>query len=669
LLTGSYGFAIVIFAVLVKVILFPVTTLAHKNSIRLLQLQPALAIIKKRYTGDKERLSEEQYELFSKERYSPLLGILPLILQLFLVMGMLQVMYNPLQHLLRLDAGVIETLIMALQGIYGELSTAREQLMVLEAFRNPENLPIFRQALSGFYDHEAIVSQIMGTELNFFGLNLGAVPSFINPSVELIIPFFAGFAALAFCLVQNAISPGALSQGKKTNIGLTIFTVSLSVYFALVMPVGVGMYWGATNLAGIGSVLVLNLLYNPKKLAADAIAHLTANKKTPMQIKAEKMEKKELLIREKNDIIKFYNAKKQLVFYAISGGQYKFYEQIINYLLSNSNITIHYLTNDQNDAVFKMNKQQLIPYYASSQKTISLMLKMDTDIFITTVPDLHLFHSMKRSIVRDDIEYIYTFHGSTSTYMVYREKAFDYFDTIFCVGPHHVTEIRRREELAGIAKKKLIKVGYGLYDQLVDSYSGIETNMPNKPRILIGPSWQPGNILESCIEPMLEALLGRGYHLIVRPHVQFTRLFPQQIESLVNNYQKYVVSGELSFELDFLDNTSIFSSDLIITDWSGIAYEFAYCTLKPCVFINTPMKVMDANYKQYGLEVLDITLRDKVGVSVDIEDVYMLNEYVNRLLEEKDSYKEQIRNVLGKYVYNPGRSGEAGGKYIIKRLE
>ena len=611
LLTGSFGMSVVLFSVIAKLILFPLTRFAHLNSIRLLKLQPALAAILKRYSHDKERLNEERYELFTKEQYSPLVGIVPLLAQLVLLMGMLQVMYDPLHHM-----------------------------------RLPE-----------------------GTDLRFLGVDLGVVPSLSNPSVELIMPVLSGLAALVFSLVQNAISPGALSQGKKTNMGLIIFTVSLSVYFAAVTPAGVGLYWTVGNLFAIAVVAALYHMYNPHKLAAESLAMIRAERKTPAEAKAERERNKELKAREKADAVRFMAAKKQLVFYAISGGQYKYYKTIIEYILNNSSITIHYLTNDPGDGVFSMKHNQLIPYYAGQGRTISLMLKLDTDMLVTTVPDLQSFH-MKKSVARDDIEYVHTFHAPNSTFIGYREKAFDYFSTIFCVGPNHVTELRRREEMIKIPRRKLVKVGYGLYDQLVENYKTLPGTVREKPRILIAPSWQEDNILETCIEEIVDALLGKGYELAVRPHIQFTRMFPARMAALAEKYEAYVKSGELVLELDFANSESIFLSDLVITDWSGIAYEFSYCTSKPCAFINTPQKIMNPNYKQYGLVPFEVALRDKVGISVNPEDITdKLGGVIESLLNDEDSFKAQIEEALNQYLYYPGRSGEAGGTYIINTLK
>lgn len=662
---GNFGFAIIAFAIIVKIPLFPVLLIAHLNSIRLLKLQPDLGALRHRFAGDKDGLHEAQYELFKKEKYSPMVGIFPLLISLLLIMGMLQVMYHPLQHMLRLDRAVIDSLIAALHGINGNVAAYAQQLAVLEAFSHPENIPVFQAALASFQDGDAIILKLQEVQLQFLGLNLGITPSLLSPSPELIIVLLSGVVAFSFCTVQNAISPGALSQGRRTNLGLTIFTVALSVYFALALPVGVGLYWTVGNLASIGLALFLCFLYPPKKLASAALLYIQSTRKSSGQLRNERLQNKELRAREKLDAAKFREAKKQVVFYAISGGQYKFYKAIIDYLCDNSDIVIHYLTNDPNDTLFDNHQKQIVPYYAGQQKAISLMLRLNTDILVTTVPDLQSFH-LKKSIVRDDIEYIHTFHGLTSTHLVYKEKAFDHFDTLFCVGPHCVSEIRRREAFAGLPKKKLVKVGYGVYDQLVAAYDDLRDRVNPRPRILIAPSWQVDNILDLCIEPLLESFAGKGFDVVVRPHPQYIKLFPERINALQERF-----SGEnssISFELDFLGNDSIFMSDIVITDWSNIGYEFAYCTLKPCIFINTPMKIMNPNYERYGLVPLDISLRDKVGVSVEVADVGDISSTAAYLLKNKDSFKSQILEVIAQYLYYPGRSGEAAGVYILRQL-
>jgi len=525
----------------------------------------------------------------------------------------------------------------------------------------------FQAALVGFADSETILSTLASLDLHFFGLNLGLVPSFANPSLELVVPLFSGIVALVFCQIQNKLNPGALSQSARINNGFTIFTVVLSVYLPLVTPVGIGLYWIAGNLFGIVVILILDRIYSPKRLASEALDYIALIQKTPEQLKKERQRNKELSIREKHEISRFMNAKKQLVFYAISGGQYKYYVEIINYILENSNIEIHYLTNDPDDALFQHSPERIIPYYISQSKAISVMMKLEADMLVTTVPDLQNYH-IKRSIVQKDIEYVYVFHGFTSIHMVMRPGTLDYYDTVFCVGSHHVKEVRRSEELRNTSKKKLVKAGYGMFDRLLAKHEGKHEKLGEKPQILIAPSWQNENIMESCIERVLEQLCGNGYKIIIRPHPEYIRNFGEDIIKLQEQYKDNVEAGELSFEVDFKESTSMYLSDIVITDWSNTAYEFSFCTKRPTIFINTPMKILNPNYKDFGIEPADIFLRDKVGVSIDMDDLDNLGDLTKNIIENREMYKEQIARTVDEFMYYPRRSGEAGGKYIIGRL-
>ena len=642
--------------------------MAHKNSIRFLKLQPALNIIKRRYSDNKEELNEEQYQLFKKEKYNVFIGIVPLLLQLILIMGMLQVMYRPLEHMLRLDQSTITTLTETYNYLFGTSNSPMIQLQILQAIQYPETLAIFQTTLASYPDLEPILHTLTHTNLNFIGINLGIVPSLTNITIEWLIPLAAGGFALIFCLINNKISPGAMTQSPKTNRGMTIFTVLLSLYFAFVTPAGVGLYWAVGNLFGIVISLTFELIYSPRKVAKEAVDYLKSKKKTSAEIKEEKDQKKILSIREKEDAERFKHAKKDLVIYALSGGQYKFYKNTIEYLLEHSDIKIHYLTNDPEDGVFKLDHGRFIPYYASQRKTISLLLKLRTKIFFTTVQDLQVYH-MKRSVVQENIEYIHIMHGIHSVHMMVREKAYDYFDTVFCAGPHQIKELQRRIQIANLPTKNLVKVGYPVYDQLIESYNDYPDHSNERPQILIAPSWQKENVLETCIDEILNSLVGKGYQIIVRPHIQFTAMFPNQMEELVEKYADYTATEEIIFDLNFADNKYIFTSDLLITDWSTTAYVFSYCGLRPSIFINTPMKVLNPNYELYGLEVTDITLRDKIGVSIDMDQLATLEDKVAYLLENQAEYKVAIEEVVENHLFYPRRSGEAGGRYIINQLE
>ena len=94
----NYGLAIILFTLVSKVILFPVSMIVQKNSVRMVRMKPELDDLKLRNVGDKDKIAEEQIELYNREKYSPAMGCLPSLIQIPLILGLINIIYNPLQH-------------------------------------------------------------------------------------------------------------------------------------------------------------------------------------------------------------------------------------------------------------------------------------------------------------------------------------------------------------------------------------------------------------------------------------------------------------------------------------------------------------------------------------------------------------------------------------------
>ena len=213
----------------------------------------------------------------------------------------------------------------------------------------------------------------------------------------------------------------------------------------------------------------------------------------------------------------------------------------------------------------------------------------------------------------------------------------------------------------------LVPVGFGVIENLIEMYEKMEKVKRDKKQILLAPSWQEDNILESCLDKMLEELLHKGNRVILRPHPEFVKRFPHKMEAIISKYEG--ADGEdFIIETDFSSNRTIWESDLLITDWSGIAYEYSYATKKPSLFINTPMKILNPNYDKYSRPATDITWRDEVGVSIDTDKLDTVSRVVDELLSNPDKYKAQITEALKRNIFNLGESGKAGAKYIYNQL-
>ena len=598
-LLPGYVLPIVIFTLLTKVILFPVSAWVQKNSIAMVRLTPELNRLKIRYYGDKDTIADETQALYKKEKYNPLGSIAPMLLQLVMLVGVISAVRNCLG-----STGAWVTLI-----------------------------PWEQKGLS------------------------------------LLMPLGAGLAALLLGLGQNRLNPLQREQSAAEQWMSNGFSIAISLFLGAFVPLGVGIYWISSNLLSILQQVVLNRVIRPEKyidyaLLAQSKQELAAL--DSLRAGGSKEDRK----REKADYKRFFSiANKHLVFYSEKSGFYKYFSDVMDYLLEKSNVVIHYVTSDPADQIFAIAEKEprIKPYYIGENRLITLMMKMDADIVVMTVPDLENYH-LKRSYLRKDIEYIYMFHYPLSTHMVLQTGALDHYDTIFCVGDFQFDEIRAAERVYGLPEKKLISAGYGQLEQLHRSYQAMPQVTRQRPKILIAPSWQPDNILDSCIDPMLEQLLGKGYEVVVRPHPEYVKRFQPRMDQLVHRYQDRKADG-LRFELDFSGNSSIFDSDALITDWSGTAYEFSFVTLKPAIFIDTKPKINNPEYEKLGIPPLEFTLRSQVGIQIDPKNMDTLEQQLRQLLESKDQYAQKILSLRETYIANFGQSGQVGGRYILSQLK
>lgn len=607
-LFGNYGVAVILFTFITKIILLPVSVWVQKNSIKMVKIQPDINFLKVRHFGDADAIAEGQNKLFRQAGYHPLASIVPTVIQLVLLMAVIAA----------IKAGMADSSI----------------------------------------------------DMRFLGVDLSLIPA-QGRGWLILSPIAAGASAWLMCAAQNQSNVLQAEQDNWNKYGMLILSVGLSLYLGWFVSVGVALYWVASNLFSIAQLYLLNMAIDPKKYVD--YARLEESKKQLSELqqlggKRHGREARELARRERVDYKRFFSVlNKHLVFYSESSGFYKYYKGIIEYILKNTNIAVHYITSDPNDQVFAISQSQprLKPYYIAEKRLITLMMKLDCDVMVMTMPDIENFH-IKRSYVRKDIEYVYVPHCIDSINMTMRTGAVDHYDSVLCVGKHQKEEITNTEAVYGLPHKTLVDWGYTLLDEMRAQYAAsAHEDKPGK-KILIAPSWQKDNIVDSCLEEILDTLKGRGYQITVRPHPQEVRLKQAYMEQLE---AKYAADRDVEIQTDFSSNSTVFEADLLITDWSGITYEYAFTTLRPVLFIGTPMKVMNPEYEKINTPPINIWMREVIGAVVKPDELEKLPEAVERLLSGRDEYRERIDRFVHEYVYNLGNSGEVGAKYIINEIQ
>lgn len=610
-LTHNWWVTILLFTVVIKIILMPLSLWVQKNSIRMVEIMPDLNRIKVRYFGDSEAIGEKQNALYKEKHYHPMLSLIPLAVQVLILFGLVDVI-----HMIT-DNGA------------------------------------------------------PGTEF------LGMVP-YEDGGASWAMPALAGLSAVALGFAQNRINPLQKEQSraeKNTTNGLSI---ALSLFLGVFVAAGMAFYWICSNLTAIIVQWVCNIAINPKKYIdypelEESRRDLEALNSLD-SAKSKWWKPNPLLKREKEDYKRFFSImNKHIVFYSEGSGFYKYFRGAIEYLLAHSDIYIHYVTNDPDDQIFKIaqDEPRIFPYYISEKRAITLFMKMDADVVVTTLGDLDNFY-IKRSYVRDDIEYVYMFHHTTSMDMTSTVGEYDNYDTLLCTGPHQIEEMRQIEQFRGIKSKNLVGVGYDLIDREIADYEGRISKMGGvsgeRPTVLLAPSWQEDNLLDSCVDDLIQSVLGKGYKVVVRPHPEYTKRYRARWDALQQRYS-HVSEDELYFEKDFSSNDTILLADVLVTDWSSVFCEFSFATLKPSVFIDTTPKVRNPNWRDYGIDSTDISLRNRVGKSIAPGDVReQFPSVVKDMVENKERWRDQIEEIREGFFFNLGSGGDAAGEYLLETV-
>ena len=662
---NNYGIAIILFTLFSKIVLLPISIWIQKNSIKMVRMQPEINRIKTNYFGDKDRIAEEQTKLYKKEKYNAFASLFPLFIQILLLLALVKIINQPLTYILNIDENVTTNLVnVALENNEQlEEESSAIELAVVKDIHNDINTEKYLEVTN-----EEEIQKIKDLNLSFCGFDLGMIAT-VEKGIAIWIPIIAGLSALILCIGQNKMNVLQAEQSIYNKYGMMILSVGLSLYLGAFVPAGVALYWTFSNLFAVLQQWLLNIFINPKKYVDYDELEKTRKQLKELEDLNKKNGKrtKEQKKKEKEDYKRFFSiVNKHLVFYSESNGFYKYYKAIIEYLLENTNIVIHYITSDYNDNIFEMekNNKNIKAYYIEEKKLITLMMQMDADVVVMTMPDIDNYH-IKRSYVRKDIEYIYIPHGMDSINLTMRNRSINNYDTIFTTGKYQKEEQEKTNEIYNLKDRKLFEWGYSLLDDMINEYSKNPVKNEKKT-VLIAPSWQKDNIVDLCLDEVLDSLKQGDFNVVVRPHPQQVRHMKEKFE---NMKEKYKDNKNIEIQTDFSSNNTVFSADLLITDWSAIAYEYSFTTKKPVLFIDTPMKIMNPEYQKIDVEPFNIWVRNEIGEVVSVDNCKDINKVVSKMLEEGKKYEEKINKLVNDSVYNIGKSGEVGAGYIINTIQ
>ena len=356
---------------------------------------------------------------------------------------------------------------------------------------------------------------------------------------------------------------------------------------------------------------------------------------------------------------------RSIVFYAENKASMNHFRTLIFELTERMNFQICYITSVKNDLIFSSKNKNIQPFYiGEGAARIQFFLTLRAKILVMDMPDLDTYH-IKRSKAYP-VHYIYLFHSMFSIHSYLRKGALDNYDTIFCVGPHHVNEIKSTEKFYELKPKKIINYGFGRLDTLLQEKEKFEKSDSNlKDLILITPSYGSENLLEKCGIELIDTLLKSNFRVLLRPHFRTLRDSKELIDSIKDKFGK---NTNFIFEDGVIPSEYFHNSICMVSDWSGISMEYAFTFERPIIFIDVPKKVLNPNSSDILLEPIEISLRSKLGYIVSPNNLKIIPDLIKDM-NKNNKFSEQIRKMRSETVFNIGESAKIGADFIQQLIK
>ena len=290
-LIPNYGWTLIVFTLLTKILMFPLSLKQQKSTARMAAYNPMIQEIQKKWANDKQRQQEELMKLQEETGMSMTAGCWPMLLNMLILFGIIQVVYRPMQYILRVPSDLITQAVEYANSSLGMSLVAtdyRVQNTIINIVKETPN------AFASIFSAEQIAN-ISAFNFQFFGLDLSQVPHvgfdstvFTADNLMLmVIPILSGVTMILSQMIVTKMS-GQDMQGQN-QMKVMMWVMSLMfVYIGFTIPVGFSLYYTVSNVLVLGQSIVLKKIYDPeemKRQVQEEIAAKRAEKKKKKQVK------------------------------------------------------------------------------------------------------------------------------------------------------------------------------------------------------------------------------------------------------------------------------------------------------------------------------------------------------------------------------------------------
>lgn len=332
--------------------------------------------------------------------------------------------------------------------------------------------------------------------------------------------------------------------------------------------------------------------------------------------------------------------------------------------LDKRGVDVVFMTASEEDPALKNDYPHIkAEFIGSGNKAFSRLNFLNADIVLATTPGLDVYQ-WKRS--REVKSYIHVFHAAGDI-TLYRMFGLDYYDSILISGDYQEKQVRDLEALRSLPAKEVVKVGIPYMDEMLFRFKNnpAVTKKNEGITVLLAPSWGPSAILSKYGKNIIDILLKTGYHVIVRPHPQSFISEKDLMEKLMKEYPD---SEQLEWNRD-ADNFEVLKrSDILISDFSGVIFDFALVYDKPVIYADTKFdkSIYDAWWLDQPLWTFEIL--PNLGMQLNAGNMHCLKAMIEQCISE-EKYAEGRKKAIAETWAYQGEGAKRVAEYIIAKHE
>jgi CDP-glycerol glycerophosphotransferase (TagB/SpsB family) len=241
---------------------------------------------------------------------------------------------------------------------------------------------------------------------------------------------------------------------------------------------------------------------------------------------------------------------------------------------------------------------------------------------------------------------------------MYRLFGIDYFDSVLLTGDYQGADIRKLEKLRGLPEKQLVTVGCTYLDVYAEKMKQIPQEENHPFTVLVSPSWGPSALLGKAGGKLLDPLVKTGWRIIVRPHPQSKKSEGAVLDALAAKY-KNTTNLEWDYERDNI--YSLAKADVMISDFSGIIFDYAFLCDKPVLYVNQGIDLRPYDADDLGDNAAEElwqfrTLR-KIGIELKEEFFDTIGEVIKNAADSAE-LKAARQKAKAEAWQHPGEAGK-----------